>query len=297
MHLHAQHHDVDTSYTLTSAYQKIISQYPAITLVKPEIDPSVNQLKDIMYKTSLNDTLRLDAYYSKKEIRPAVVLVHGGGWSSGNKSMMKPLATLLASSGYQCFAIQYRLSSQEIYPAAVKDVKSAIRFIRSQKEHFFVDSSKIAILGCSAGGQLAALVGTTNGQMKWEDNDAHDGISSTVQAIIDIDGIVAFDHPESREAKSASIWLGGSKAEVPDTWKEASPLTYVGKNTPPTLFINGKYERFHAGRDDMVSVLESYDIPYQIKTIPNAPHTFWHFNPWFEETSNYTVSFLNTIFN
>lgn len=291
----AQVSEVDTSYTLSSAYQKIISKYPSITKVLPGNYASLTEIDDLVYLPGLRDSLKLDAIYTKNKTRPAVVLIHGGGWRSGNKSMMKPLAQHLALKGYQCFSVEYSLSGQKIFPAALKDIKAAVKFIRSNSDGFFVDSSKIAILGCSAGGQLAALAGTTNGETRWEEKK--DNISAEVQAIVNIDGIVSFDHPESKEGEAAAIWLGGSKEVQPDIWKEASPLFHTGQHTPPTLFINGKDARFHAGRDDMIRILDEYHIPHQTYLIPDAPHTFWLFNPWFEETSDHIVTFLDKIFN
>ena len=120
--------------------------------------------------------------------------------------------------------------------------------------------------------------------------------TSNVQAIIDIDGILAFRHPESEEGTVAGLWLGGSYDEKPDVWKEASALTHINKNTPPTLFINSSKPRFHAGRDDMIAILNQYKIYSEVKTLENSPHSFWFLNPWFDETINTTTQFLNKIF-
>lgn len=94
----------------------------------------------------------------------------------------------------------------------------------------------------------------------------------------------------------AGEWLGGLQDENPKNWQEASPLEYVNKNSPPTLFINSAQPRFHAGRDDMVRILENYNIYNEVHTIPGTPHSFWHMHPWFEITGNYTVNFLNKVF-
>ncbi len=123
-----------------------------------------------------------------------------------------------------------------------------------------LDKSKIAVHGVSAGGQLAALVGTTNGIKKFEGNGGNAKQSGSVQAIIDIEGILALKHPESAEDKVAAEWLGGTYEEKPDVWTEASALTHVSKNTPPCLFINSSNPRFHAGRDDMIKILERFGI-------------------------------------
>jgi acetyl esterase/lipase len=278
---------IDTSYTVQSTFAKDRKKFPFIQISKVQKDKRVVEEKEIVYKTIDTRVLHLDAFYRKsKHLNPAVVLVHGGGWKSGNKSQMESFGYALAAKGYSCFAVEYRLSPEAIYPAAVHDIKEAIQFIRMNALKYNIDLSKVAILGCSSGGQLAALIGTTNSKP-----------DSNVQAIIDMDGILAFKHPESEEGKVASLWLGGEYEKIPETWKEASALTHVDHNTPPILFINSDMPRFHAGRNDMIEILNKYAIYYQVKTIPNAPHSFWFFDPWFATVVDYSNQFLKSIFN
>jgi acetyl esterase/lipase len=222
--------------------------------------------------------------------------LHGGGWKSGNKSQMETFAQEMASKGFSCFTIEYRLSPEAKYPAAIFDVKKAIQYIKINANKFNVDTTKIAVLGCSSGGQMAALIGTTNSNSLFENKDNNNKISSTVQAIIDIDGILAFKHPESQEGAVAGLWLGGSYEEKPEIWEQASALTHTDKNTPPTLFINSSIDRFHAGRDDMIAILNRYKIYNEVKTIEKSPHSFWFLNPWYDESITYTTQFLDTIF-
>ena len=143
---------------------------------------------------------------------------------------------------------------------------------------------------------MAALIGTTNGNRNFEDNNKSSKNSSNVQAIINIDGVLAFKHPESIEGTVAGLWLGGSYEEIPTIWEQAAPLNQTDKNTPPILFINSSIPRFHAGRDDMIVILNKYGIYNEIKTFPNSPHSFWFLNPWFDETINYTTQFLDKVF-
>jgi pectinesterase len=283
----AQSHNVDTTYTVQSTFAKDRKQFPFIQIAKVQKDKNVAVEKEIVYNTNGFRPLYLDAYYcNNKSINPAVVLIHGGGWKSGNKLQMESMGLAMAEKGYSCFAVEYRLSSEAIYPAAVHDIKKAIQFIRKNANLYNVDESKVAIVGCSSGGQLAALIGTTNSTP-----------SSTVQAIIDIDGILAFKHPESEEGKAASLWLGGEYETLPEIWKEASALTHVNEKTPPTLYINSDMPRFHAGRDDMIAKLTQHAIYNEIKTIPNAPHSFWFYDPWFNTTVDYSIQFLKKVFN
>jgi acetyl esterase/lipase len=278
---------VDTSYTVQSTFAKDRKKFPFIQIAKVYKDKNVIEEQEIVYKEIGSRALHLNVFYKKsKQLNPAVVLVHGGGWKSGNKSQMESLGNGMATKGYSCFAVEYRLSPEAQYPAAVLDIKEAIQFIRMNALKYNVDGTKIAVLGCSSGGQLAALIGTTNSTS-----------ASSVQAIIDMDGILAFKHPESQEGKVANLWLGGDYESIPEIWKEASALTHVDQNTPPILFINSDMPRFHAGRTDMIEILNKYNIYNEVKTIPNAPHSFWFFDPWFATTVDYSVQFLNRIFN
>jgi acetyl esterase/lipase len=288
---------IDTTYTIKSVFNKEIKNYPFISITQLKRYPNVKEEKEIVYAKINERELHLDAYYNTPSAKkPAIVILHGGGWKSGNKSQMETFAQEMASKEFSCFTIEYRLSPEAKYPAAIFDVKNAIQYIKINANKFNVDTTKIAVLGCSSGGQMAALIGTTNNNSLFENKENNNKISSTVQAIIDIDGILAFKHPESQEGAVAGLWLGGSYEEKPEIWKQASALTHTDKNTPPTLFINSSIGRFHAGRDDMIAILTRYKIYNEVKTIEKSPHSFWFLNPWYDETITYITQFLDTIF-
>jgi len=287
----------DTSYTVFSTYNKEIKKYPFIQVVSKKNKSNVVEDKGIIYKNIASRFLLLDAFYLKSDkANPAVILLHGGGWKSGDKSHMEPLAVEIASKGYSCFTVEYRLSPEAKYPAAIFDVKSAIQFIKTNAAKFNVDTSRVAVLGCSSGGQMAALVGATNGDKSFEEGNSIYKSSTNVQAVIDIDGILAFKHPQSKEGTVASLWLNGNYDENPETWQSASALTHANKHNPPILFVNSDMERFHAGRDDMILILNKFGIYNEVKRINNSPHSFWLFQPWFDQTVVYTTQFLDTIF-
>jgi len=293
----AQGYSIDTSYTVKSTYVKLIKKYPFIKIAEANKGEDHVQIENIVYYKEKKRALHLDAFFNKKEKNnPGVIMIHGGGWKSGNKNQMQVLAQEITSKGYSCFAIEYRLSLEAKYPQAIYDVKNAIKFIKDNAKRFHVDPDKIAVLGCSSGGQMAALIGTTNGDLVFEEAKYKSKSSSKVQAIIDVDGILAFKHPESEEGEMAAFWLNGTYEENPENWKQASALSHVDKNTPPTLFINSSFDRFHAGRDDMIAILNQNKIYNEVKTIKNSPHSFWFFQPWLDETVEYTTQFLNRIF-
>lgn len=287
---------VDTSYTVNGTYKKLIKKFPQIKIVKSKFYENVVENSAIVYKEIDERKLYLDAFLNTNNSeKPAVVLIHGGGWKSGNKNLMKPLAQNIASRGYACFTIEFRLSTEAIYPAGIYDVKNAIQFIKANANKFKIDTTKVAILGCSSGGQMAALIGTTNNNKNFEE-DINYSQTSSVQAIIDIDGVLAFKHPESQEDVVAGLWLGGNYDSVPEIWENASALTHVNENTPPILFIGSQYPRFLAGKDDMIKTLNQFNIYNQVENLENSPHSFWLFHPWFEDTVKYISNFLEKTF-
>lgn len=291
------HYDIDTSYTVKSTYAKLVKKYPFIKIAKANKRVNDTEIQNVVYYKDANRALHFDAFFNKNEKRnPGVIMIHGGGWRSGNKDQMQVLAQEITSKGYSCFAIEYRLSLEAKYPQGIYDVKNAIKFIKDNAKRFHVDPNKIAVLGCSSGGQMAALIGTTNEDLAFEDAQYKSKSSSKVQAIIDVDGILAFKHPESQEGEMAAFWLKGTYEENPENWKQASALNHANKNTPPTLFINSSFDRFHAGRDDMMAILDQNKIYNEVKTIQDSPHSFWFFQPWFEQTVLYTTQFLDKIF-
>jgi len=289
----------DTSFTVYGSYIKEQKKRPYIKIAQPSMPPGVKSKENVIYSSIGERKLPADIFYPAEKSKkgyPAVVMIFGGGWRSGDKSQNVPIARQLAAKGYVAMTIEYRLSLEATYPAAVQDVKAAVRWLRANAKKYNIDKSKIATLGMSAGGQLASLVGTTNRVAKFEGVGGNVNQPSNVQAIVNIDGLSAFHHPESSEGKAAAEFLGGTYAEKPEVWEEASSLNHTGKNTPPIIFINSSIPRFHAGRDDMIKKLDQFGIYHEEHTIPDTPHPFWFFHPWFETTVKYTVDFLDKVF-
>ena len=293
----------DTSFTLRSAYHHEKKNHPEIVIADSTMPENVTVQRNVLFEKSGERNLYLDIYNPAQKTKgklPAVLMVHGGGWRSGDRSHNNTLARQLAAKGFVTATADYRLSTQSLYPAAVLDVKTAIRWLRANAETYGIDTAKIAILGFSAGGQLAALVGTTNDSKLYDETTQK--FSSRVQAIVDIDGTLAFIHPESgegddsRSISAATYWFGYSKTEKPELWHEAAALNHAGKKTPPILFINSSVARMHAGRDDMIRKLNRFGIYSEVHTFPDAPHTFMFFDPWFKPTLHYISDFLNLIF-
>lgn len=289
----------DTSFTIQSSFAKEKKYRPYIEIAHPEMNEGVTFLKNQVYKRLGERVLTVDVYYPKNKIignYPGVLLIHGGGWRSGDKSQTVSMAIALANAGYVAVCVEYRLSLEAKFPEAVYDIKSAIRWMRVNSKKFNLDANKIATLGMSAGGQLATLVGFTNCNKELEDAIGNPKKSSEIQAVVNIDGTLSFHHPESQEGKATSLWLNGTYEENPKIWELASPLDHVSKHSPPIVFINSSIPKFHAGRDDMIKQLNAFNVYSEVHTLADTPHPFWFFDPWFVPTVNYTISFLDKIF-
>ena len=136
----------DTSFNNQAAYRKHIKKYPFITLVKRFELPDVKETLDTTFRTVAGKNLMMDIFQPQSlnnEI--AIIIIHGGGWRTGNKSQHHPLAQRLASMGFTCFTPEYRLSTEALFPAAILDIQSAIRWVRSHADHYHFDPEKIQI--------------------------------------------------------------------------------------------------------------------------------------------------------
>lgn len=299
---------LDTSYTVESTYRKLVKQYPDIRPAQARASNDVEIFKDVVYRTIADSPfgkrdLHADIFIPKGNQKkyPAIIVVHGGGWRAGNKSLNTPMAIDLAMREFVVVSIEYRLSLEAKYPAAVKDVKAAIQWVRENAKKYNIDESKIALAGYSAGGQLASLVGVTSGKKVFEEK-MDSKVSTHIQAVIDLDGLLDFTHPETlavkRNATSADIsWLGGSYEQIPERWKEASPFVWVSREAPPFLFINSSQSRFHAGCDEMVKRLRDNGVYAEVHSLDDAPHSYWFFHPWYDPMISHMEKFLNKVFN
>jgi pectinesterase len=235
--------------------------------------------------------------------RPAIVFVHGGGWRTGVRANFAPMAIRMAERGYVAATIDYRLSPEAPYPAAIHDVKAAVRWVRAHASDYGIDPDRIAVAGGSAGGQIAALTGVTNDEAHFDPDGGPGAVSSKVQAIVNIDGLSDFTSEEARiyeddpakQPSSAGAWFGGRYAEKAALWRDASPLFHVRPGAPPTLFIVSAQRRFSLGREEMAAKLQAIGVTTEAVPVPDTPHGFWLFDPWLAPTVEVADAFLQKV--
>lgn len=218
---------------------------------------SVAVQENVPYALVNGQPLLLDVYLPAgpaSRPRPAVVLIHGGGWTSLDKSTMRGMAELLARSGFVAFSVDYRLlqGTEDRWPAQLDDVQRAVRWVRSKAAKYDVNPDRIGAFGHSAGGQLAALLGME--ETRDDSDPALAEYSSRVQAVVDVSGPSDFtnQHDADGEAFLANLF-GADYSKNPAIWRDASPVFHVSKSSAPFLIVHGT-------RDDQVPIAQSQEL-------------------------------------
>jgi acetyl esterase/lipase len=218
---------------------------------------SVTVDENVPYASVNGSELRLDVYEPANrgtEVHPAVVLIHGGSWTSFDKSNMRTMGQFLARFGFVGFAVDYRLfqGKENRWPAQLDDVQRAVRWVRANAAKYGVNSERIGAFGHSAGAQLAALLGMED--TRDNSDPALAKYSSKVQAVVDVSGPTDFttDHDADGDA-FLTHFFGGSFSKDPGIWRAASPVFHVSKGDAPFLIVHGT-------RDEEVSISQSQEL-------------------------------------
>ena len=222
--------------------------------------------EDISYGP--NERNDLDLFLPKddgKSLRPAVVVIHGGAWRSGDKKQLRMLAELFARRGYVAAAINYRLAPKYSYPAQLDDCQRAVRWLRKNSKEYRVDPKRFGAAGASAGGHLALLLGTRETR---DDTDPElKGISSKVQCVLSIFGPTDFTDERYVQASKNPVvgralieFVGKPYDEAPDLWKEVSPIHHVSPDDAPTFII-------HGDQDPLVPLKQSQRFAEALKKV------------------------------
>ena len=208
---------------------------------------AVSVQQDVPYGEAGGEKLLLDLYLpadNGSRPRPAIVLLHGGGWTSFDKSTMRGMGNFLARSGFVAASVDYRLfhGTQNHWPVQLDDVQRAVRWLRANSGKYNIDRNHIGAFGHSAGAQLAALLGMEDTRDNSEPKLAK--YSSKVQAVVDVSGPIDFhaDHDPDGDAFLATFF-GGSYDKVPEIWRDASPIAHIAKSDAPFLIVHGTQDQ------------------------------------------------------
>jgi len=213
---------------------------PTVPVPQPAADH-----RDLAY-TSVPRRLALDLYTpAGTPPFPVVVWIHGGSWVSGVRDIFPGHPALrLRDRGYAVATIDYRLVPEGFFPAQSHDCKAALRWLRGNADRYGLDRNRVAAWGASAGGHLAALLGTGGGLAALEDlSQGHPGESSRVQAVVDWFGPADYRLADAQQQLTAALLLGCPIALCPDKAALASPVSHVDGADPPFLIQHGTADR------------------------------------------------------
>ncbi len=210
--------------------------------------------------------------------RPAVLIIHGGGWTTGDKGAAREIniGTTLVKNGYVGMSINYVLANagKATWPQNLHDCKTAVRWLRKNADRLGIDPERIGVIGGSAGGHLAAMVALTGADDGLDPKGPYGEFSCKVRCAVDLYG------PADLTSYVILPMLGKAKATDPELYKKASPVNYADKFDPPVLILHGTADKVVALRQSelMAEALKKAGVEHKLEVIPDAPHTF-HLQP------------------
>ncbi len=222
---------------------------------------------------------RADLYRPRSVARearlPAVVIIHGGGFTGGDKRRSREIniAVNLVLRGYVALSINYLLSAapgQVSWPQNLQDCYTAVRWLRKHAARLHIDPERIGVVGGSAGGTLASLVTLTRSEDRLAPGGPHAEFSAGVRCGVDLYG------PSDFSGTADLKMIGKPRSAAPELYRAASPVTYARRNSPPLLILHGTADTTVPVRQSerLAEALKAVGAPHELVIIPGAPHTF-----------------------
>ena len=210
---------------------------------------------------------------------PAVVCIHGGGFRGGKREGFDKLCVTLAQHGYVAVTVSYRLAPKYQFPAAVHDVKAAVRWMRPNAKKYNIDPDRIGTTGGSAGGHLSQFLAVTSDVDKFEGDGGNADYSSSVACVVNFYGPSDFTKSYDASVDAAEVlplFLGGNLQEQRHRHIEASPLYWITPDAAPTLCIHGTNDKYVAHEQAvwLVDRLKACDVEATLMTIEGGDHGF-----------------------
>jgi acetyl esterase/lipase len=245
-------------------------------------DRTVKIARDVVYGSAGGEKLKMDIYVPQTATNkplPVAVYVHGGGWEMGDKSRSGAALAIpeLLKRGYLVASINYRLAPKYKFPAQIEDAKCAIRFLRASAATYELNPERVGVWGDSAGGHLVALLGLADAKAGFEGSGGYAEQSSKVQAVVDMFGPtdLAGEFGSAETLRIARSVFGATNVQD-EIIKRGSPVTYVKKDAPPFLILQGD-------RDNLVPPEQSQELHDRLQAagssstlvmVKNAGHGF-----------------------
>jgi acetyl esterase/lipase len=255
------------------------AQTPAPAPLKPVVWPTDVRIEhDVAYLPD-NRAEKADLYFpltmpTGRKL-PAVVIIHGGGFNDGDKGRPREIniGRTLALHDYVGMSINYRLAKEKgvaTWPQPVYDAKASVRWLRKNADRLGLDPTRIAVIGCSAGGNLAGMLALTGPRDEFDAASPYPEISAAVRCAIDFYGAV--DLMTYHDMKM----FAKTRAEAPELYRRGSPTNYADANDAPMLLVHGTAdETVKVDQSELLAaVLKKAGVPHELVLIPGAPHTF-----------------------
>jgi acetyl esterase/lipase len=269
--------------------------FPGIPLTLPAAEPpGVRIEKDIAYLPP-DRPEKADLYLPLDDTakHPGVVIIHGGGWSGGDKGAAREqnIGGTLAAHGYVCMSINYLLaipkSDKPVWPQDLYDCKTAVRWMRANAERLHLDPDHIGAIGGSAGGHLATMLDVTRPQDGLDPGGPYGEFSCRVSCAVDMYGPVDLENWKDIAA------LGKSRKEAPELYKQFSVMTYLDKSTPPILILHGTADTIVDPQQSKTldAALTALGVEHHLEIVEGAPHSF-HLQPRQEDLRPLVLEFF-----
>lgn len=251
----------------------------------PDLPDGTIVMKDIVYETVNGRDLPLDLYIpaAATEPLPLIIWIHGGGWRGGNKGGINNCVNVL-KHGYALASVEYRLSGEALFPAAIEDCKAAVSYLRWKAPKLGLDPERFGVWGSSAGGHLVALLGVTNDTDVFDTHPVTQKASPTVQAVCnwfgptdflrmnDVIGRMDHNAPDSPE----SLFIGVPIQDYPEKVQRANPITYVTRSDPPMLLMHGDKDGLviYNQSELLYTALQEAGVSSHLHKVVNGDHGF-----------------------
>lgn len=261
-------HPIGYHYLWTT-YAAVAVGLEKVIDLSPEVPDDLELLKDIEYKSVEGGApLQVDICKSRDLANgaPLVILFHGGGWRKGHRADMLPLMMDFARRGYVTATVSYRL--RRPYPECVEDACDAVDWFFEHGAEYGYDPDRVAIVGASAGAHLAMLAG-----YGWKYNGSTSG-RHKVKAVVNIFGAADLTTDFGQKEDLVKSFMVKSYEEAPDLWKEASPINYINRHSPPTMTLHGTSDELVPvdQADLLKEKLENFGVPIEDHRYPLWPH-------------------------
>lgn len=262
--------------------------------------PRVRVESNVIFARYGSRSLRLDLYLpaDRKQTVPGAIVIRGGGWMVNDRAEFAHVASALAERGVAAASIEYRTANEAPFPAALQDVKAAIRWMRANAGVCGIAPNAIGTLGGSSGAHMALLAGLANDR-SLEGTGGYPNVSSRVQSIVAMAPPADLSRLDAGGQRTVARFLHATLAQNPKLWARASPVNHVSAGGPPVLLM-------HSNTDEAVlpeqssrfaELYHKAGAKAELVFIDQAHHAFWNYKPWFNEAMERAAAFFLRVAN